>query len=438
MQQLVVIAASYRTASVADLGRLALDRGTLAPQLPRLRDAVGAQGLVYLGTCNRIELVVDLADARDLHELRSALLRALAQAGGGARPDRAPEAPAIERSFRIRVGEAALEHVICVACGLDSARIGDREIAAQLRDAWLVARRAGASSGLLDDAMVAALSTAREAVTLVPHGTGGPGFAQRAARLVLERVPDDGRPVALVGVSPMTRSAGRMLAAAGRALLVVNRSAAAREQFAVELGATSLDPEAFWHGGPAVAAVICAVGTVERVADAAKLEGLRRASAPQPPLVVDLGVPENIGAEAAGAAGLPFVGMHDLVQAAAAGRPDALLDTAAVQALIDRRIERAARVAAVRAAGPLLGALRLNYEARLEAELERLLHAELGGLDARQALALRGWGRRLAHRMAHVPLQGLRALASRVEPEQVVDCVRAMHAALDGERRTGA
>jgi glutamyl-tRNA reductase len=429
MQALTIIGATYRTTGLDDLGRLLIPRRDLPARLPQLARALGVRSLVYLATCNRVECIVEGPRGTDPRTLRGRIWAALS----GAKP----KARDAERAFRIWAGTSAVEHLMGVACGLDSARVGDREIASQLRDAWMIAREADRSSPQIDRIIAAALAVAREAAGLGHRSQAGAGFAQRAVERVEAYLDDRDSAVALVGISAMTRAAGRAFARLGRRTLVVNRTALPATALAAELGASSCSWAEFWDGAHDVGAVVSAVGSAQRIADAGRLRKLKAGDARPATLIVDLGVPANIGADVARAAAVPYVDMHELVQEAARERPGALLEAADVRAIVDRHLERALHVDAVRVAGPLIGALRDRYAAGLQADLDELLRRQLGGLGSREVAALRHWGLELARRMAHVPLQGLRSLAESADFEHVEQCVRAMQRSLDGERSPG-
>jgi glutamyl-tRNA reductase len=72
---------------------------------------------------------------------------------------------------------------------------------------------------------------------------------------------------------------------------------------------------------------------------------------------------------------------------------------------------------AARAIGPQLAQLRDDFERITAGEVERLLRETLPDLDESQRRQLSGWGRTLAHRLAHLPLSGLRAAAEHAGPE---------------------
>jgi hypothetical protein len=95
-------------------------------------------------------------------------------------------------------------------------------------------------------------------------------------------------PVALIGVSPMTRRCANLLARQELPLLIVNRSPEAAAELARTVAGQALSLEAFRRAPPEVHAVVLAAGGGEPVLDEAALSRLKRHGAP---LIIDFGVP---------------------------------------------------------------------------------------------------------------------------------------------------
>src|SRR5690348_8702643 len=154
MVRVGVVGASYRHATAEQVARFAVPRAELPSRLPELRAALSGAEVLYLATCNRVELVFVQRDG-PAADLRPQVFRALL----GQEP-RAGEASAALRAW---TGEAAIEHLFLVACGLDSAQAGEQEIYVQLRSAWQAAREARTTGPLLDRIVSEALGMARYA-----------------------------------------------------------------------------------------------------------------------------------------------------------------------------------------------------------------------------------------------------------------------------------
>jgi glutamyl-tRNA reductase len=407
MEQFGVVGASYRHAGVDEVARLSLDRASLAQRLPALREALAVAELVYLGTCNRVELLYVSGSGRPAADLRTAVLAELT--GRAPQPEQAP------RLLRAWAGESAVEHVLLVACGLDSAQAGEREIAAQLRLAWESAREAGTCGPKLDRLLGEALGMASRVQRLrsgLPHRS----LADLAVDRVLAHLGgkhDQSDQVVLIGVSPMTRRCGLALARAGVTLLIVNRSLAAAESFAAEVSARVVTLETFRETPEHAAAMVLAAGGGAPLLGAATLERIAGRPGKRRPLAVDFGVPPNLEPAAAQRARIEYIGMNDLVRAVEDRRLDELLRLAPVRAAIDDRLARLRTEMASRAIGPHLAELRETFEHIAAEELERALASQLRTLDAVQQAAVRRLTERVAHSLVHLPIRGLRAAAAQ-------------------------
>lgn len=430
MVRIGVVGASYRHATAEEVARFAIPKAELPARLPELRAALHGAEVLYLATCNRVEVAYVAPDG-PAADRRPQVFRALL--------GREPLNGEASTALRAWTGEAAIEHLFLVACGLDSAQAGEQEIYVQLRAAWQAARETGTTGPLLDRLVSEALAMARYAHRLESHHA--PSLADLTAERVLAQV--DGRGyVALVGVSPMTRRCGARLAERGVSLLVVNRTLEAAQELAESLvgqatesiplrcESRALSLDAFRRDPPAgCAALVCATGATEPVLDRVALERLSGKGPPRQsiarsdgagsraPLIVDLGLPPNVDPDAARAAGLDRVGLDDLAQAAREERTAHLLRLAPVRAAIDERLGRLRGELAARAIGPQLAQLRGDFERITTAELDRLLKEELRDLDPARRARLEEWAMTLAHRLAHLPLSGLRAAAEHASVE---------------------
>jgi len=409
MHQIGVVGLSYRHAGVDEVARFALPKAEVTARLPGLRDSLQASEILYVGTCNRVEVLYVTSDGAPAGDSRRDVFRALT--------GREPQPEEATRILRAWTGEAAVEHLFLVACGLDSAQAGEQEIAAQLRGAWEASRAAQTCGPTLDRLVGEALSMASR-VHRLEAGVRAPSLADLAADRVLLHLA--GRPdtVALVGVSPMTRRCGMVLHRAGIPLLVVNRTLQAAEELARTVAGRALPLDQFRAYPSAVGALVLAAGGGEPVLGAPMLGMLARAST-RTPLLVDLGVPANVDPDAARGAGLTRIGMNDLIQAAQEQRIAQLMRLAPVRAAIDERLARLRGELATRAIGRRLADLRDTFEQIAAEEADRALAAELRDLDESQRERVQRFAATVARRLAHLPLAGLRAAAEHASVDAV-------------------
>jgi glutamyl-tRNA reductase len=407
MDHIGVVGLSYRHASVEDVARFAIPKADIEARLPELHAVLGAE-VVFLATCNRVEVIFATGDASAAGDLRGAVFRALR--------GRDPELGEAAEALRAWTGEAAVEHVFLLACGLDSAQAGEHEITAQLRGAWDTARAAKVCGAKLNRLMNEALSMASRV-----HRLSAASRPPSLADLAVERVLGHGQrhvPVALVGVSPMTRRCGQALRAAGVPLVIVNRSVEAAEEWAQSMGARCMALSDFRASPPAVAAVVVAAGGSGAILDEAALRALAHAAADSP-LIIDFGLPPNVEPAAAQVAGLARVGMNELIEATREQRLTQLLRLAPVRAAIDERLARLRNELATRAIGRRLADLRDSFEGIASAHMDQLLAQDLRDLDDNERQLLRRFATTLARRLAHLPLAGIRAAAPHASSDTV-------------------
>jgi glutamyl-tRNA reductase len=244
-----------------------------------------------------------------------------------------------------------------------------------------------------------------------------PSLAHLAVQRVLALPGARRDPVALIGVSPMTRRCAQLLHSAERPLLIVNRTHETAAQWAQSLGAPYLRLEEFRASPPGVAAIIVAAGGAALL-DVAALRALKDAAGAAP-LIVDFGLPPNVEPAAAHTAGLPRIGMSELIAATQEQRLTQLLRLAPVRAAIDERLARLRGELATRAIGRRLADLRDAFEGIAAAQMDQLLAQDLCDLKDAERELLRRFATALARRLAHLPLAGLRAAAEHASADTV-------------------
>jgi glutamyl-tRNA reductase len=404
MHRIGIVGVSYRHATAGQVAQFAVPKEALAQRLGALREALHGADVLYLSTCNRVEILYVTPDAAI--DRRAEVFRALT--------GRAPVNGEATSALRAWTGEAAVEHLLLVACGMDSAQAGEQEIYVQLREAWQAARAAKVSGPLLDRIVSEAMGMARQAHRIATHDA--PSMADLAVARVLQHLEASSTgPVGLVGVSPMTRRCGLMLRERNVPVTIINRTLDTAQELATELGGTAVSLDAFRQDplAPGCAVLVCASGASAAPIDRPVLVKLATAR----PLLIDFGLPPNVDVDAARVLDFTRIGMDDLVQTARDGRVEHLLRLAPVRAAIDSHLARLRSELAARAIGPQLKQLRDDFERITEGEVNRLLREVLQDLPEGQRSQLTGWGRSLAHRLAHLPLSGMRAAAEHAGPE---------------------
>ncbi len=407
MDRIGVIGISWTRGGTEALARFTIPLAERPEGVARLARAVGADELVYLATCNRVEVAVVTDGQTPVADYRPRLFEALA--------GHAPGPGEAERTFRAWAGEGAVEHLFLVAAGLDSARPGETEIAGQLRTAVDLARSLRLTGTRLELVLEEALKVAGKIHQATSIGEGKVSLAEIAIDHVRARLARTPGALALVGVSPMTQRCGRALAGGGARLLVVNRTPANAQAFADEVGGEVRGLAAFREEPDACEALVLATGAKDPVLTRATLEKLAsRCRSGEPPLVVDMAVPPDVLPEDAATAGLTRIGMDDVIREAEQNRRERMMELGEARALVDEALAGLRRRLADRLMSPLIATLQKRYQRTALEGVERLFRKELGGLGDTERAAVTRWAETLARRFAHIPSVGLRSLAEEL------------------------
>jgi glutamyl-tRNA reductase len=397
LEPLHVVGISHKTAPLPVLEKLALSAGEQADLL----GALGADALV-LSTCNRTEFYRygDFVDVADLT---------------GIERERLPDAA----HFYRYQGRSALSHLFRVACGIDSAILGENQILGQLRTAFSVCASQNVLFRTLLDAALRAGATARRETEIA---TGAVSMASAAVHLAA-RIHGErrGRKVVVVGAGDTGRLLAEHFAASHPAsLIVVNRTLERAAAVAALVGGTAAPLDALRE--QVYGADVIALATASRE----PLLHRQDVQSHSPLVVLDLGLPRNADPDLHQAAN---VFLHDLdslkkvVDQSLARRRQ---EVPRVEALIDREIDRLLAARRVQDVAPLLRGIRANIE---QVRLQEMARVDLS--DSERA-AVDQVTRTIANKLAHGPLAAIKRLARAQEAgAQELEIIRALFAGLD-------
>ncbi|MBX3471216.1 MAG: hypothetical protein KF878_30480 [Planctomycetes bacterium] len=376
-----MVGSSFRKLGLGRLAELVLPSDDHAALLA-LREALGAEELVYLATCNRVEC----------HALLRAPAAPDALAARAAAFFRGRGASADAAAFVAVAGLDAVERLFAVTSSLDSLVLGETGVARQVR---LAADRA-ATSGLSGPTLGRVFDRAAVCARRV-HARSGLARASRSvAAMALEKVrarfgPEGPGVTVLVGAGETIREVARALAGLPGERLVVNRSIGAAEALAREVGGRALSLERFLLEPPAwIDLLVSATAATEVVIPAwalgPALAARARALSRRPLVVCDLALPRDVDPAIDDVPGVQVLSLERLeaMQRAKADVSEEVLTVARrlvrQEALGLLREERFRRVAAESAA-----ALVADRLAHLEVEDRELVVRFAGRLAERLA-----------------------------------------------------
>ncbi len=427
----LVVGLNHKGAPLALLERTALTGDALVKLLHDIARDEDVAGAVALSTCNRVEIYAEVAK---FHGAVSAICELLSRHSGVPQSELTP-------CLYVHYEDRAVQHMLAVACGLDSMVIGESQILGQLRQALRIAREQGTVTRALSEVGSLALRTGKRAHTETAVGAAGASLVsvglQAAARQLSGSAADAtagdekalaGRRVLVVGAGSMSSLAIVSVARAGAAEVVVaNRTRQRAERLAAGIGGTVGDfADLVALMAAADLVVTCTGASAHVITTDMVTEALARRTGRNGPLVLlDLAMPRDV---APGVGEVPGVALTDLDTLAADGsaglRPgDSAV--AEVREIVAEELKshltagRAARVA------PTVVALREKAAKVVETEMARL-SGRLQDLDAATLAEVSKSMRRITEKLLHSPTVRVKELAGAPGAESYEDALRVL------------
>jgi glutamyl-tRNA reductase len=317
---LSVLGVDFSTASLDARARFAKS-GEAAAEL--LRAALTIDGLreaVLVSTCNRTEYYLVTDGSARVEEAFLALVCPGAISGGGH-----GASCALVRA----TGAAAARHLFRVACGLESAILGDAFILGQLKQAMAVASASGSLGPVLSRLLTQAFRLARTAREETDISRGECSHGAVAASLVARGGPAR---VLIAGAGSVARDVARQMSKRGVAdCVIVNRTREHADALAHACGYQAADwttlGDELRRADVLIAAVACPSPVVGRGA-------ILAARAARPLLVVDLSVPRAVDLPA----GPTCLTVDDLAALCEQSVDRRRASIPAVEAMVDREV----------------------------------------------------------------------------------------------------
>ena len=401
--RLHVLGINHQTAPVRLRERVAFAADTVPAALATLRELPGVREAALLSTCNRTELYAMADD-----DGRS-LAGWLASHPG--------DATDLHAYLYHHSDAAAARHLFRVATGLDSLVLGEPQILGQVKEAWALARGAGALGTTLDRLFQNAFATAKRARTETRIGANPVSVASAAVRLAQEsfaRLEDS--TVLLVGAGETIELAARHLSEGGvQRLLVANRTLAHAQDLASRHGGVALPLSELDRHLAEADVVLSATASREPVILRGQVAAALARRRHRPMLLLDLAVPRDIDP---GVAELEDAFLHtidDLERAIEDNRRSRREAAAEAEAIVDLQVSRFAQALQVAGNDAPLRALRAHGEAVRDAALARARRQLAAGHEP--GAVLEQLAHSLTNRLLHAPTAALREAAGDGDAE---------------------
>ncbi|WP_413336123.1 glutamyl-tRNA reductase [Brevibacterium sp. GP-SGM9] len=408
---LLVLGISHQSAPIDMLDALAFRAG----EVSELRsDAIAGEnvdGLAVLSTCNRLELIADVtAFHGGLADLGNALVSSIDK-----------EWSDIAGHFYAHYDTQAMQHLLKVACGLDSMAIGEAQILGQLRSTFTDSLSAGALTSGLSHALQQALRVGKRAhsetgLDEVARSLFSAALEASAAHIGSLRAAN----ALVIGAGAMSGLVVSGLHKEGVSrITVLNRTLEKAERLVAEVGgrARELTPRIMAEEIADADLIVSCTGAravvVGRDDIVAGLAQNPKGAANK--AFVDLALPHDIDPSVREFEHVALFGLGEIrtmLTSSDKQRDAQVVETVeSVRRIIDEELSKIETGAKERAVAPTVTALRSHAKDVLAAETARL-EKKLGeSIDAKSFAEVRKSLHRVAEKLIHTPTVKVKELA---------------------------
>jgi glutamyl-tRNA reductase len=258
-----------------------------------------------LSTCNRIEVYIKRADATVDSSFIIALIARIKKTHFNF--DVAPYIYALEDT-------QALDHLLRVACGLESLVLGEKQILGQVKHSVERARESGTLSRYFNIMTNLAVRTGKKAQheTQICHGGSSVSWAAiEMAEKAANGLHD--KSVLVIGAGKMGEIAlGHLHELGVKKIFLMNRTGEKAEALANQYNSI---PASFWNIKEILGEVdicFCAVGAPHYILDKEKIANIMEIRQGRKLVLIDISMPRNIDPEVKGLAGVHLSAIDDL------------------------------------------------------------------------------------------------------------------------------
>ena len=364
--RVALIGCNHRTAPVELRERIAFTPEQALHAADELRRQGILEEAVVLSTCNRSELYGVPGDAAaDASDAMQEFFTSF---------HHIPKGELDGRMYRW-MGTDAVRHLYRVAAGIDSMLLGEAEILGQLKTAYNQALDHGATGPVLNRMFQGALEVGKRVRAETEMGARPMSVALAGVKLA-ERVFGNlkGRAALCLGAGGVADQVVEHLRNRGIGnLKVVNRTFDRAAELAGRVGGEAAPWESLESAMAAPDILVTSVGAREPILTRAMLERVIEARNGKPVFVVDLGVPRNVAAEAAGLYNLYLYNIDDLGEIVEQNKKAREAEIPRAEALIEEQLGKFEVWRAALEASSIVDDLRERFHRQRESLLEEKL-----------------------------------------------------------------
>ncbi len=402
---IVVVGLSHKSAPVEVRERFATPADVLPIVLARLASRPEIKEVMFLSTCNRVEVFACASSADAIQAAGQAVRAALCDHASAGDPE------ALAGYFYERTGSEAMRHIFRVAASLDSMVLGEPQILGQVKDAFDAATAAGTLGNTLGRCMHRAFSVAKRVRTETQLGAGSVSISSVAVDLAKGIFGDlTDHSVLLLGAGEMAEAAAKSLGKGARHVRVCNRSFDRAAALAGAIGGDAVQWDALSDELVRADVVVASTSSQTHIITRELVKPVMRQRKGKTLFFVDIAVPRNVEPSVHQIDNVYVYNVDDLERQVAEALKSRHAEADAAEKIVAHELAEFETWMRGQAVAPTIVKLRARTKGVLMAELERTLGSRLRHLGEGEQAALRQMMESATNKLLHAPTTRLRAV----------------------------
>jgi glutamyl-tRNA reductase len=408
---LLALGINHKTASVAVRERLAISPSHMEDALQGVCQFAKLDEIAILSTCNRTEIYCSAQS-----ESQAQVLEWLSDF-------QSLPLDEIKDSLYSYTDQAAISHMMRVACGLDSLVLGEPQILGQLKSSYAVSQQQNMVKGELGQLFQQTFAVAKKVRTDTAIGENPVSVAYAAVSLAQHIFSDlaDSRAL-LIGAGETIELVARHLVNAGvKNICVANRTLDRAQQLAANFSGDAILLGDIPEYLPKADIVIASTASQLPILGKGAVESALSKRKHQPMFMIDIAVPRDIEVEVNELDDVYLYTVDDLQQVIQENQQNRRMAALEAEEIIELGVEKFVKAQRSRNVVSTLTNLRKQVETLRDEETANALKNLAKGDDAQKVIA--EMARRLTNKVLHHPTIQLRKASAegRTEVTELVE-----------------
>ena len=383
--------------------------------LPELLAVDGVQEILYLSTCNRIELVASIAGAQNTVQ---ALKSFLAQTSGLTGEE-------ADGCFYIYRDEEAVQHLFRVTSSLDSLVMGEAQILGQVKDAYRQALARNATGLVLNRLLHRSFRTAKRVRTetaIAANPVSVSFAAVELAKKIFGSLED--KKILLIGAGEMAELAGTHLISTGaQEITIANRSASQAAALAEKFHGRAITLDALEAGLIDVDIVISSTGAPGYILSAQTIKESMIKRKNRLLFLIDIAVPRDIDPAADAIENVYLYNIDNLQDIVDENMKIRRKEALKAEAIIKEEVERYSNWLKELEAVPTIVSLKTKAESIVRMEMNKA-EGWMQHLDSEEREKVDALVNSIVNKILHAPVAVMKEESAEVGSTDIVATVR--------------